>query len=157
MTFVDLPPFFNYREEKVKVDAGYEALQDFFISWTIRLSETKYNNLNPKLNEYARKIVYGLIFCETLERYEINIDDFKVDEVEVFRQYKTIDLIAIITYTLNNKNHKVVLNIENKWYSNIGNGQLEKCRNIICEDVQFNKYNIIDIFVTRLDKVKRGF
>ncbi len=37
---MELPHFFNYNEEG-KTDYGYEAMQDFFLSWTIRCSVKK--------------------------------------------------------------------------------------------------------------------
>ena len=60
-----LPIFFNYDEEG-RVDSGYENLQDFFLSWTLRCSNDTYKNVNHKLNNYARKIVFALIYGENI-------------------------------------------------------------------------------------------
>lgn len=40
-----LPSFFNYKEENA--DHGYETMQDFFLSWTIRCANEIYKNENP--------------------------------------------------------------------------------------------------------------
>jgi hypothetical protein len=65
-----LPIFFNYKEEKA--DHGYETMQDFFLNWTIRCSNESHKNSNPTLYEYARRIVFGLIYGEN------EIDNFNL-------------------------------------------------------------------------------
>ncbi len=57
-----LPSFFrDFDEENTKVDSGYETLMDFFLGWTIRCAEKKYQAANPTVNFFARKLVHALI------------------------------------------------------------------------------------------------
>ena len=44
-----LPKFFNYDEEG-RTDNGYETIQDFFLSWTLRCSNLKYQKDNYLLH-----------------------------------------------------------------------------------------------------------
>jgi hypothetical protein len=39
----NLPKFDNYQEE-CPCDYGYEVIQDFFLSWTLRCAEDKYKS-----------------------------------------------------------------------------------------------------------------
>ncbi len=124
----NLPLFFNYKEEKT--DNGYESIQDFFISWTIRCAAEECKSENPLLNLYSKRIVYALIFGNTdksglnIGRREIN--DFEVIKVVTKRQVALIDLVAEIEYKIDGNLKKCILSIENKWYSGIRQYQLEK-------------------------------
>lgn len=143
------PDFFHY-PKKHSTDYGFETLQDFMLSWTFRWSEKKYEIVDSKIYNYSRKIIYGLIFGKKPEGYvdgknlilSENIpEDFEVEKVEVHRQWKQIDLIAEITVLLNNVRSQHVLNIENKWYTKISNGQLNRAaQNII--DQYSHQWNI---------------
>jgi hypothetical protein len=53
------PKFNNYNEEGT--DNGYESIQDFFMSWTLRCSPSIFEESMPLVNEYARKIVFLLV------------------------------------------------------------------------------------------------
>ena len=143
-----LPRFANYQEEKT--DNGYETLQDFFLSWTIRCSAEKYKNIDEKLQEYSRKIVYAMIFGENIsDDYSINnniSNEFKVLEVTTKRQEEDIDLLAKIKATVNGESKKYLLNIENKWYSALRAGQLEKYRDYTQKN--YSDYEIINLFIT---------
>jgi hypothetical protein len=56
-----LPVFLNYGEEERKVDQGCEALQDFFISWTLRCAMERYRKDNVLLNSYSK--IYFWLYC----------------------------------------------------------------------------------------------
>jgi hypothetical protein len=126
-----LPPFFNHKEENS--DNGYEAIQDFFLSWTLRCSQHEFSKYNDGLlYEYARKVIFQLIFGENngpeyLFRLREHMDDsFVVNKVRTWRQWERVDLIAEIDIEFKGKKETVVLNIENKWYTDLGNNQLER-------------------------------
>lgn len=140
-----LPHFFNYKEERA--DHGYETMQDFFLSWTIRCSNESYKNTNPILYEYARRIVFGLIYGENengnyILKKEIN-NDFKVTSVKTKRQYKNIDLLVALEISFS---EKVLLNIENKWYSKLDPNQLEKYNNFVKNEYPSSK--ISNLYIT---------
>ena len=116
---LELPSFFKSKDEN-KLDLGYENLQDFFLSWTLRCAEENYNSVNPILQDYAKKILFKLIFDNPNANYFVK-------EVKAWRQVNQIDLLLEV-YLLDNNNisHNYVLNIENKWYTNISDTQLIK-------------------------------
>lgn len=143
-----LPLFFNYKEDTV--DLGYENLQDFFLSWTLRCADEKYKNTNPKLHEYARHAVFSLIHGKNeddMYRLDAKIsDDFRVKSIKTMRQVRRIDLIAEIKVEENSELTKYVFNIENKWYTPISNGQLESAKKAIREKYD-EQYKIIDFVI----------
>ena len=140
----NLAPFFNYREEFT--DNGYESIQDFFLSWTIRCAAEAYQPENSVLNHYARKILFALMFGKTEDgEMKINsssFESFKVFSVTTKRQLALIDLVAEVKYSINGNLKECVLSIENKWYSGIRQFQLEKSFEFIR---QIYNCEIIDI------------
>ncbi|KAF2519227.1 hypothetical protein E0W68_05495 [Flavobacterium salilacus subsp. salilacus] len=142
----NLPTFFNYTEEG-PTDNGYETIQDFFLSWTLRCSKDKYKEGNGLLNSYAKRVLYSLLYGNNSKDIEDNIykvdfdngfEDFKVIEVKTKRQYKGVDLLVEVEVLLNNKREKYILNIENKWYTNVSDYQLTKNINSISNYKNFN-------------------
>ena len=132
-----LPPFLVAKE----ANSGNEAIQDFFLRWTIECAHQKYAEVNPLLNEYARRVVYLMIFGEhdsaeedhyslidSNSQIEHLIKNFRIKNVVTHRQLNLIDLIAEIKLE-NGKEY--ILNIENKFYSSIGVDQLEKAKEFI--------------------------
>lgn len=122
-----LPPFFS-REEGTNAS---EALQDFYLSWTLRCADVKYKEQNRILYEYARKTVFLLIHGVNVNNNddfvfnkEIGPDDYVIN-VKTMRQRHKIDLIAEIETIENSEPKKYVLNIENKMYGNISENQLK--------------------------------
>ena len=132
-----LPPFLVAKE----ANAGNEAMQDFFLRWTIECAHQKYALEYKLLNEYARRVVYLMIFGEhdsanedqytvrnSNSKIEYLAESFEIGDITTHRQLNLIDLVAEITLT---NGETYVLNIENKFYSSIGNNQLEKAKDFI--------------------------
>lgn len=65
-TKAELPKFLNYKEEKTEY--GYEAMIDFLLSYTLRLSPESYEKDYPILYIYARITAYYLIYGRNEER-----------------------------------------------------------------------------------------
>lgn len=147
---MELAHFFNYNEEG-KTDYGYEAMQDFFLSWTIRCSDKKYEKIDPKVHNYAKKIVQALLYGTSKNEGEIivnkKINDFTVSEVKTRRQEGYIDLIAEIKVEEKSIEKTYILNIENKWYSNIRDGQLKKSKDYIEKNYSAKKYKILHLII----------
>lgn len=145
----ELPLFFNKNHDG-GADQGYENLQDFFLSWTLRCAEHRYKIINPKLHEYAKQMIFFLIYGENNdEAYTLNKtipDDFVVQTVNTRRQFYQIDLVLIVEVSENLKSNKYVLSIENKWYTSISNGQLEKYKESIRKAYD-SDYTIIDLVI----------
>jgi hypothetical protein len=144
-----LPKFDNYKEEG-PCDNGYETIQDFFLSWTLRCSPTNYKEADTKVQEYARRIVYALIFGHNrTESYSIDgqiPDTFQVIHVTTKRQLSSIDLLAEVTTKEKGVEKKYVLNIENKWYSGLRQGQLNKYNKFIQNN--FPGTENVNLFIT---------
>lgn len=131
---ISLPQFFNYEENKV--DNGYEAIYDFFLSWTLRCAVDQYAMVDEKVQNYAKQILLYLLFKDAFR-------SCKIDCVKTKKQLGYIDLLVEIT-VLNKKNEieNYVLNIENKWYSSVAASQLEKYSRVL-SDVYSNSNNKI--------------
>ena len=144
-----LPPFFNYKEDG-KTDNGYESLQDFFLSWTLRCSPESYKSVSPMVQEYARRIIYVLIHGHnTTGDYSVNTEapnNFQIRQVQTRRQLGRIDLIAEVIATENGVEKRYLLNIENKWYSGLGADQLEKYKRFVTE--KYPNWEIVNLFIT---------
>jgi hypothetical protein len=154
-----LPKFSNYKEEG-KVDQGYEALQDFFMSWTLRCSLEKHAEDNLLLNEYAKKILFALLFGNNQNNeFKVTFSDFdkfKVIDINTKRQFKRIDLLAEINVEYFGKTKKYILNIENKWYSNLGYGQLANYKKEIEEHYDSEEHSIVNVVIyTDEEKIKK--
>ncbi|MBK8330146.1 MAG: PD-(D/E)XK nuclease family protein [Bacteroidetes bacterium] len=134
---VELPEFYKYTEEDGrKVDCGFEAIQDFNLRWILQCAEDRYQITNRILYEYANLTAFFLIhgFNQEDGQYSLNrilSEDFKISHVKTRRQFNGIDLIAEVNVLENSLSKKYVLNIENKWYTKIPDGQLEYYRNEI--------------------------
>lgn len=146
----ELPHFFNYNEEG-KADYGYEAIQDFFLSWTIRCSDEKYKEIDPKVHKYSKRIVQALLYGtsknEDKVTVDINIEDFTVCNVTTKRQKGQVDLIAEIKVEEKSETKTYILNIENKWYSNIRDGQLKKSKDYIENNYSTKEYAILHLVI----------
>lgn len=152
-----LPKFDNYKEEG-PCDNGYETIQDFFLSWTLRCSPSSYKEANSKVQEYARRIVCALIFGDNQnDSYSIHgqiPNTFHVIQVTTKRQLSSIDLLAEVTTNENGSEKKYVLNIENKWYSGLKQGQLKKYNEFVQK--RFKGVVAINLFIT-CDESRKNF
>lgn len=135
-----LPPFFNYKDDPV--DYGYEALQDFYLSWTCRCAQDKYSSEeNKALHLQAKTLVYLLIHGYNKgEKFVIDDDyenqiktNFNIQLVSTKKQLFRTDLIVEVLAIENNEEKKHVLNIENKWYARPGEYQLSNAAEAIAQ------------------------
>ena len=128
-----LPSFFNLEEEVC--DSGYETLQDFFLQWNLHCAHQDVLQENERLHQYAKKIALNLLFGKMdngkYKTDHISLDDYEINEVKTWRQWKNVDLIAEIELSKDKFVESHVLNIENKWYTSVRPGQLEKSRDSI--------------------------
>lgn len=158
----NLPSFFyNNVEDEFKTDQGYETLQDFYLAWTIHCADDKFKNINPKLHEYARRADFGLIYGCNDENDNFKLDkkpndSFRIISVETWRQWKKIDLLAEIFIEEGSISKSFVLNIENKWYSALGNTQLEVYRQHVENEFSGKENKIINLFIT-CDDVRSNY
>jgi len=130
LPFKDKHKIINYKDEP---DTGNETIQDFFLRWTIRCSEEKYININPKICINSKRILFKLLFDDPNLNYKIN-------SVKSWRQLGQIDLLFEIK--LNEFDKPFLLNIENKWYTNISDGQLDKYLNFLNVRFDLSQYTL---------------
>lgn len=143
-----LAPFFNWKQENT--NNGYETMQDFFLSWTIRCSEERHATVDPLLNEYCKRLVFTFLFGENddtqIYKPELFEDNFQVILTRTIRQEHRIDLIAELTVLKNGCEEKYVLNIENKWYSSLKDHQLNDSKEYIEKKYPGYKYRHFIVF-----------
>lgn len=136
----NLPKFFNYKEEDA--DSGYETIQDIFLSWTLRCAEeSKENSEYPNLNEYSKRVLLNLIFDDKV------LENILIKSVKTKRQWKLIDLLVEVKIEIDGKTKEYVLNIENKWYTSVRIGQLEKSKEAVIKKYSNEKYNLINLII----------
>lgn len=147
---LELPSFFKSKDEN-KLDLGYENLQDFFLSWTLRCAEENYKSVNQILHDYAKKILFKLIFDNPNANYFVK-------EVKAWRQVNQIDLLLEVYLLDNNKiPQNYVLNIENKWYTNISDTQLVKYSEYIESEYKDRDFVVKNIVIfCDSEKLKDG-
>ena len=132
-----LPQFFNYDENKV--DAGYEALHDFFLSWTLRCAVDDYATFENKVQHYSKRILLHLLF-------ENEFTLCKIISVKTKKQLGYIDLLVEVTLqTETDELKEYVLNIENKWYSNVLDSQLKKYSQVLSDIYSNSKAEIVSV------------
>lgn len=141
--------FYHNSKDKYATDQGYETLLDFFLSWTLQCAENKYKTTEPLVHEYARRIVHSLIHGHNAEDNSYVLeqnckDDFIIEKVITTRQWKKIDLLAEIYFK--ESEIPIILNIENKWYSQLSPHQLSVYRKEV--ETEYKVHKIVNIFMT---------
>lgn len=106
------PCFFKDESESYK----FEETIDYFLSWTLRCADEKYTD-NLLLNKYSKMILSKLLYDD-----ESRLENKIVQNVQTWKQWANIDLC--VHFTIDNQNYALI--IENKMYSSIREGQLEK-------------------------------
>ncbi|PKQ46081.1 PD-(D/E)XK nuclease family protein [Confluentibacter flavum] len=146
---IELPPFYNYKEEGT--DSGYESIQDFILSWTLRCSVENYSKVNNTLQSYSKGVLLALIFGDNDSDWNYQLaasnSEIIVKSVKTKRQWNLIDLLAEINLEINGENKSYILSIENKWYSSIREGQLEKSIKFIRDEYSYFNNKIINLIV----------
>lgn len=99
----NLPSFFIDDSDSDK----FEETIDFFLSWTFRCAAVEYRESNPRLNEYAKKIISYLLFKD-----QNVLKGKSIEWITVERQYSRVDLWVEIKLT--DLDNLYALIIENK-------------------------------------------
>jgi len=131
----ELPYLFydNYIMDK------YESQMDYFLSWTLRCTEKKYENINNKVNKYSKIILSKILFDD--ENYLQNIEILSVKcGKNCPINNRNIDLWTEFEFKEYEK--KYVIIFENKGGTLIRDGQLEKYQEFIDNYYHGKKYEI---------------
>lgn len=119
-------------------DCQKEAMLDFVLSWTLRVAADDFplKMKQPILHEKCRKILSKLIFKS---ENAIKAAD-KVISVDVWKQWKRIDLHANIVLEIDNEKQFHLLVIENKAYSPTHDNQLQRYQEIVNQEYDSDSY-----------------
>ena len=136
----------NYYSDKI------ESQMDYFISWTLRCAEKKYENIDQKVNLYSKMILSRILFDD-----EHFLNDKNVISVICGKNFPInnghIDLWVEIQ--IDGIENNFVIIFENKVYTGIRNGQLEKYKNYI-DNFYLNKNYQIRYILFRGDSLCNG-
>lgn len=97
-------------KDSSEVDGHAEAVMDYILSWCLRWSETKYEDIRPILNHYCRYMLLKLV-------EKSSCDDVIVGHVDVWKQSQKIDLWVEARLVVDGKEERHAILIENKYYS----------------------------------------
>jgi len=147
MTTISLPSFY----EDPTTDNGKETMLDYNLNWLLNCANPKYAQANVKIHTYARNFVLALIYGKpSKDGYNLNLEaynDYQVKSVNTWRQWNQIDLIAEIEIQSSNALHRFVVVIENKMYTTMSNGQLEKYKTIVNDFYKDKDYEPVFLFI----------
>lgn len=157
---MEVPKFFY---DETTLDSKCESLVDFWLSWTLRLSQIEYKIINTKsiklAHAYSRRMVSFLIFgcndsadnyvCDNLDVY-LNNNDYEIIDIKVWKQRKYVDLW--IEVKLRNGT-KYALILENKYYTSARQGQLKKYRDSVIEFYDSENIELRFLYLTCKDKL----
>ena len=120
MREMNIPFFFKDNSESKE----HELLLDYFLAWTLRCAQE--SNEMDKLRIASKNIISFLL--------SENLDKYKIETVYTWRQRNQIDLCAeIVLKDENNVPRKIAILFENKMYTHLREGQLNKYKNIFKE------------------------
>lgn len=106
---------------------GYESMLDFQMSWLMRLAAEK-DIEKPQLHKISKEVLLRLINID-----KDNIQNVEIIKVEVWRQWKSIDVIAEVEIKVNGQVEQHLVVIEDKAYTMIHNNQLNRYRQSVVE------------------------
>ncbi|MPQ46988.1 hypothetical protein GCQ56_08160 [Marinifilum sp. N1E240] len=144
-----LPSF--YENEHDTTDNGKETILDYNLNWILRCGADHYAKADEKINTYGRNFILALLYGKNVkDGYELDnkkYQSYRIISVDTWRQWEQIDLIAEVVIQTPETTEKYVISIENKMYTSIGNGQLEKYKCIVDEYYKDNDYKPIHVFI----------
>lgn len=122
---------------------GYEAMLDFQMSWLMRLAAE--NNIEkPLLHKISKDVLLRLLEIDNEGKQNVEIV-----KVEVWRQWKSIDVVAEVTIKVNGLIEQHLVVIEDKAYTMVHNNQLTRYRQTVEEtygDTRKPHYWLITFF-----------
>ncbi len=145
-----LPNFFDQsNEDDFNPDNGKEGLVDFFLAWTVQCAHKDFEETEPKVNLYAKHILYYLLFEEKME------EEVEFVDIQAYRQWKNIDLIFEVSIKRLGVVSNIVLVIENKFYTTIHDDQLSRYSDIIKNHYAGKNHSLRFVFLT-LDYARKN-
>jgi len=112
--------------------ATSELSQDAFFCWLLAWSQEKYKKESPELYKRSRA------FIDLVRNEDLQMKNVKVQTVEIKKQYKKIDFLAII-------NNEIVILFEDKIRTKNHGKQLERYSAII--EKEFKDLEILKVYL----------
>jgi hypothetical protein len=142
------PSFFYDNSERDEA----EMLLDFYLSYTLRCAVDHHPNIHPRVNEYA-KLVLFCIFGEVLK----STNNITIKDVRTWKQWERIDLVAEIDLVIDKEDVSYAIIFENKLYTKIHNEQLTRYRKsaekFYLNHKEKSNYKIIYRFLSALEDI----
>lgn len=104
---------------------GYEAMLDFQMSWLMRLAAEK-DIKKPVLHKISKDVLLRLIEIGNEEKQHVEIV-----KVDVWRQWKSIDVVAEVDIKVNGIIEQHLVVIEDKAYTMIHDNQLKRYKQTV--------------------------
>lgn len=101
----------KFMADCTKNDKGKEAIMSFEVSWILRVAADKTEQkARPILYRKCNEILFKLLgICES--------NDIIIKEIKVWKEWDNIDVLANVIITVNGKEERHVIVIENKIYT----------------------------------------
>ena len=106
---------------------GYESMLDFQMSWLMRLAAEK-SIEKPQLHKISKEVLLRLVKID-----KDNKQNVEIIKVEVWRQWKSIDVVAEVDIKVNGQVEQHLVVIEDKAYTMIHDNQLNRYRQTVVE------------------------
>ena len=106
---------------------GYESMLDFQMSWLMRLAAEK-DIEKPQLYKISKDVLLRLIEIGNEDKQNVTIEN-----VKVWRQWKSIDVVAEVDIKVNGLIEQHLVVIEDKAYTMIHDDQLTRYRKTVVE------------------------
>lgn len=127
---------------------GYEAMLDFQISWLMRIAAEK-NIEKPLLHKISKDVLLRLV--EICNEGKQNVE---IVQVKVWRQWKSIDVVAEVDIKINGLIEQHLVVIEDKAYTMIHDDQLKRYK-ITVNETYANTREVHYWVITFFDKSQR--
>ena len=109
-------------------DGQAETIMDYVLSWCLRCACYRYvKDEQPILYQYCKYMI-----CKLIEK-EDDIEKISIDDVQVWKQEKYIDLWVSVNLHINQEKETHAILIEDKYYTGAKDGQLQGYKTIFDE------------------------
>jgi hypothetical protein len=103
----------------------YEGVADFFLAWTVRCAQKKYEAMDTMVHSYAKRLLSTLIKGDA-----DYLDTKDVLSVKTWKQRKSVDIWVEAKIREGRENKLYAVIIEDKYCSKLTGAQLEKYKHI---------------------------
>jgi len=121
-------------KDDTEADGKAEIVMDYVMSYSLRLAANKYFKKDSKLSQYCRHML-GALLGITIT------DDTNVVSINVWKEWRCIDLCVEVIIQDGDNELKYALLIENKYYTLLHDNQLNRYKEIFDEYYDTKEWN----------------